>query len=26
VADMKKFVGVGMDYIGYPVLTTTARK
>jgi ABC-type oligopeptide transport system substrate-binding subunit/serine/threonine protein kinase len=26
VANTKKFVGVGMDYIGYPVLTTTARK
>jgi len=26
VANTKAFVNVGMDYIGYPVLTTTARK
>ena len=26
VANTKLFVGVGMDYLGYPVLTTTARK
>jgi ABC-type transport system substrate-binding protein/serine/threonine protein kinase len=26
VANTKKFVGIGMDYIGYPVLTSTARK
>jgi ABC-type oligopeptide transport system substrate-binding subunit/serine/threonine protein kinase len=26
VADTKSFVGIGMDYIGYPVLTTTAHK
>jgi ABC-type oligopeptide transport system substrate-binding subunit len=26
VADTRSFVGVGMDYIGYPNLTTTARR
>jgi ABC-type oligopeptide transport system substrate-binding subunit len=26
VGDTKTFTGIGMDYIGYPVLTTTARK
>ena len=26
VANTKAFVGIGMDYLGYPVLTTTARK
>jgi ABC-type oligopeptide transport system substrate-binding subunit/serine/threonine protein kinase len=26
VANTKGFVNIGMDYIGYPVLTTTARK